>query len=265
MEKQIQTDKSVPGSWGANFPGGRFIDHDLTYGSHVLEAYLSRIGNYSNIVDIGAGGGRDLGIAKKINPEVKTIAIEAALHYSKNLKGKIDELHILNIESDRFPFDNKSINIFMANQVFEHIKEIFWVFHEVARCLAINGRFFLGVPNLACFHNRILMLFGKHPTQFKSYSAHVRGYTKGDTVNFCNNIFPGGLELEFFAGSQFYPFPAKLAKIFSKVFPNLSFSIFFGFRKVKEYHNEFIEYPIKANLDTNFYLGEKAEDWKEKY
>lgn len=261
----METDKTVPGAWGAQFPGGRFIDHSLTYGSHVLKAYLSKIGDYNNVVDIGAGEGRDLGIAKSINPKAKTIAIEASLLYVKKLQDKVDKIHKLDIENNKFQIKNGSVDVFIANQVLEHIKEIFWLFHEVSRCLKIGGRFFIGVPNLACFHNRILLLFGIHPTQFKSYSAHIRGFTKKDLINFCNNIFPNGYELEFFAGSQFYPFPPIISKLFSKIFPNLSFSIFFGFKKIKKYNNEFINYPIKANLDTNFYLGEKTKTWKEKY
>lgn len=63
----------------------------------------------------------------------------------------------LNIERDPLPFADESVDIFMANQVLEHCKEIFWIFSEVSRCLKPGGCFIIGVPNLAALHNRLLL------------------------------------------------------------------------------------------------------------
>jgi len=60
-----------------------------------------------------------------------------------------------------------------------------------------------------------------------------------------------------FKGSNFYPFPPLLAKPLAKIFPNMAVAIFFLLRKTRSYNNEFIEYPIRMNLETNFFTGDK--------
>jgi hypothetical protein len=39
------------------------------------------------------------------------------------------------------------------------------------------------------------------------------------------------------------------------LFPSAAAFIFFLFRKKREYHREFLEHPVKARLQTNFFLG----------
>ena len=53
----------------------------------------------------------------------------------------------------------------IANQILEHTKEVFWIWHEIARVLAPQGQLILGVPNLASAHNRLLLLLGRQPTR----------------------------------------------------------------------------------------------------
>ncbi len=248
--------RAIPGATGGQSRLAMFIDHSETYGPHVIQSFLQSLNPIETIADLGAGPGRDLHIARDIFPQVKTIAIENHPESIKKLT-EIDEVYPINIERDRLPFANESIDVIMANQVLEHTKEIFWIFHEVTRSLKVGGHFIMGVPNVASFHNRLLLLLGRQPTQHKLYSAHVRPFSKHDTIAFTNICFPGGYELVQFAGSQFYPLPKKLARIASRFAPSLSFSIFFMFRKLKSYHKEFIEHPVKAQLETPFFLGKE--------
>jgi hypothetical protein len=39
--------------------------------------------------------------------------------------------------------------------------------------------------------------------------------------------------------------------------PTLAWGIFFLLEKQKNYSGEFLEFPVKQKLETNFYLGEK--------
>ncbi len=94
------------------------------------------------------------------------------------------KVYDLNIEKDALPFDNESIDVVNANQILEHVKEIFWIFHNVSRVLKIGGYFVISVPNLASLHNRILLMIGRQPTSIRNYSAHVRGFTKNDIIKF---------------------------------------------------------------------------------
>lgn len=108
-------------------------------------------------------------------------------------------------------------------------------------------------------------LLGKHPTQHKLCSAHVRPFSKSDFLAFLNDCFPGGYELADFRGAQFYPFPGKIARPLAYPFPSLAFTIFFLIRKMKEYHDEFATYPSRARLETNFWSGDvltESQYWK---
>jgi len=207
------------------------------------------------VADLGAGSGRDLGIVRRLHPLARLIAVEGGEEYARSLAGKADEIYVANIERDPLPLADRHADLIIANQVLEHTKEIFWIFHEVSRSLKVGGHFLFGVPNICSLHNRFLLLIGKQPTQHKVCSAHVRPFSKGDTIAFLNACFPGGYELTEFRGAQFYPFPRGTARMLAGAFPTLAFTIFFLIRKTKEYNAEFAAYPARAQLETNFWTG----------
>lgn len=256
-------DGPLPGQTGGSHFLAGFVDHSESYGPRVIAKFARMLPPVSTAVDLGAGGGRDLGIIKSIHPGVRTIAIEAGQEYAESMRGKFDEVHVSDIERDKLPFADGSVDLIMANQVLEHTKEVFWIFHEVTRSLKVGGHFLFGVPNVASFHNRLLLLAGRHPTQHKMVSAHVRPFSRPDTELFLQSCFPGGYELVAFAGSQFYPFPAPVARLLAGTFPGAAFSIFFLIRKTRAYHDEFARYPARAQLETNFWTG--GSDWGGQY
>lgn len=231
------------------------IDKSLNYGRHLIYNSLLNAAPYSTILDIGAGVGNDLALSSKAVPSAKKIAIEAYAPYVEKLSQQGIQVYSLNIEKDRFPFNNESIDVVIANQVLEHTKELFWIFHEITRVLPLGGKFIIGVPNLASLHNRLLLLLGRQPTPIQNASAHVRGYTKHDIINFISLCFPGGYELKQFGGSNFYPFPPVVARPLARIFPNMAWGIFLMFEKKKSYIQQFLDFPVAQKLETNFYLG----------
>lgn len=239
-------------------PLARWIDHNETYGRHIIADYVKRIPSVVNVLDLGAGGGSDLGIVKSAHPGCRTIAMEARKDYAQSLIGRVDEIIVADIERSEFPLAEESLDLVIANQVLEHTKEIFWIFDQVFRSLKVGGHFMIGVPNIASFHNRVLMLFGEQPTQHKLCSAHVRPFSKRDTLKFLEACFPGGTSLIAFSGAQFYPFPGMLSRPFARAFPTLAFSIFFLIRKTGLYEGSFASYPTRAALETNFWAGDTA-------
>ncbi len=232
------------------------IDRSLNYGRHIVADYLSSIKPYQVVVDLGAGLGNDLFIARQLVPNCHAYAIEAYKPYVEALELRGITTFSLNIERDSYPFENQSVDVIISNQIIEHIKEIFWVFHEISRVLSVGGHWIIGVPNLASLHNRLLLLAGKQPSSLKNSSAHVRGFTKGDLLNLLDKAFPNGFRMVKFQGSNFYPFPPQLARPLARVFPSFAWSIFLLLQKTKDYHGEFLRYPIENRLETNFYLGE---------
>jgi len=236
-------------------PLAGLIDPRETYAPHVIAHFVSLLNNLRTVVDVGAGPGRDLEIVKRVHPEAITIAVEAGQEYAARLIGKADAVRILNIERDPLPFSDESVDLVIANQVLEHTKEVFWIFHEMSRSLKVGGHLLIGVPNIASLHNRFLLLFGKQPTQHKLCSAHVRPFSKNDTLKFFQACFPQGYYLAGFRGSQFYPFPHNAARLLAYFLPTAAFSIFFLLRKERAYRDEFATYPARACLETNFYCG----------
>jgi SAM-dependent methyltransferase len=234
------------------------IDRSLNYGRNNIAAFLKKAAIFHNIIDIGAGSGTDLDIAADICPSAERFAIEA---YPPNIQilKKRHNVISLDLERDPFPFEDESIDVVMANQILEHVKEIFWILHQISKVLRVNGHMIIGVPNLASFHNRLLLLFGRQPTVIQNYSAHVRGYTKHDIMRLLEMIFPGGYELEDFKGSNFYPFPPVAADALAKLLPNSAWSIFFLLKKKRPYRDEFLMYPVLAQLETNYYVADARE------
>jgi len=242
---------------GENDPLNNVIDRSLNYGRHLISHFLS-VANQRPIkivLDIGAGWGSDLLLARTHNPSCELHAIEVNPEYQQGLKQKGIMVHPLNIEHDKFPFPNESVDVVIANQILEHVKEIFWIFHEATRVLRVGGHFIIGVPNLASLHNRLLLALGKQPTCIQNHSAHVRGYTKSDLLKFLRICFPDGYSLKGFGGSNFYPFPSFLAKPLASLLPNMAWGIFLMLKKERAYDNEFITHPVAHQLETNFYLG----------
>lgn len=233
------------------------IDRSLNYGRHHISGFL-HYANHSGmkvVVDIGAGWGDDLLLARAARPDVTLHAIEIHPEYQQALQKKGVIVHPLNIERDPLPFMDESVDVVIANQILEHVKEVFWILHEATRVIRKGGFLLIGVPNLASLHNRLLLLLGQQPTCIQNLSAHVRGYTRQDLMKLLRICFPGGYTLRQFGGSNFYPFPRFLARPLAAAFPGMAWSVFFLLEKQQSYRGEFLTYPLTSQLETNFYLG----------
>ena len=174
----------------------------------------------------------------------------------EKLQSKSINVKSINLESEKFPFANETFDIIIANQIIEHTKELFWIFHEISRTLKVNGHCIIGVPNLSSLHNRILLLFGRQPTCITLDGPHVRGFTKKGFLSFTNNCWKGGYDCVGFSGSNFYPFPPSIATILAHQLPRFAVCIFFLLKKSKSYNNEFIKILEEKPLETNFFKGE---------
>lgn len=241
--------QTLLGQRGGQHLLAKFVDHTETYGRHVVRRFAERV-EPDSVLDLGMGAGNDLTIVRDVNPAARLYGVDFRAFAPPGV-----ESLMLDIERDRLPFADASLDLVMANQVLEHTKEVFWVFHEATRVLKVGGHLLIGVPNIASLHNRLLLLFGIQPTQHKLCSAHVRPFSKGDTLRFLEACWPGGYELVGFAGAQFYPFPRFVARPLAALWPTAAFSIFFLLHKTRAYGGEFARYPAAAELETNFFTG----------
>lgn len=231
------------------------IDRQLNYGRNHIEAFLKAVTPFQYVLDVGAGEGKDLLLAKKVVSTSTLHAVECHLPYINSLQKNGIIVYNLNIERELFPFQDGSLDVVILNQVLEHIKEIFWVMHEVSRVLKVGGHLIVGVPNLASLHNRLLLLFGCQPTCLKNSSPHVRGFTKRDFLVFLETIYQGGYRLGMFKGSNFYPFPPLIASVLAEIFPNMAVGIFMLFEKHKPYTGCFMKWLHIQQMETPYYSG----------
>jgi methionine biosynthesis protein MetW len=64
----------------------------------------------------------------------------------------------------------------ICNHVIEHLKTPYVILTETRRILKDNGKFIILTPNLTCWHNRISMLFGRHP-RYADEERHLKVYS----------------------------------------------------------------------------------------
>lgn len=240
------------GERGGQHPLARFVSATEGYGPHVVERFAGLLTDVRDVVDLGAGTGRDLRIVGRLHPDARLAAVEANPDNCRTLENLADEVHVLDLERDALPFPDESVDLVIANQILEHTKEIFWITSEISRTLRIGGHLLIGVPNVASLHNRVLLAFGRHPTTCKACSGHVRAFSKRDTLAFFEAPFSGGYELVAFAGSQFYPLPRKPSRIAARLAPSAAVGIFFLLRKRRAYAGEYAAYPARAHLETTY-------------
>ena len=124
------------------------IDRSLNYGRHQIARFLQNNRSVwvlitakptSRVLDRGAGHGTDLTTARRVLPESQLIAVESWPPYVEELKSLGVSVFALNIERDALPFEDGSVDIVIANQILEHTKEFFWIFHQVSRVCCLSA------------------------------------------------------------------------------------------------------------------------------
>jgi SAM-dependent methyltransferase len=231
------------------------IDRTLNYGREHISAFAKAHGPCTTALDVGAGSGADLDLVKAATNCDRLIAIEGYPEYQEILRQKGFSVHGLDIERDAFPLEDESVDLIVINQVAEHLKDIWWAWHQMSRVLRTGGSLIVGVPNLASLHNRALLAIGRQPTSIQNSSAHVRGWTGRDLDAFLEAGFPRGYERLARKGSNFYPFPAPIAKVLAKAAPSMAWGTFTHYRKSMSYSGGFLRYPTEERLETSFFLG----------
>lgn len=231
----------------------------LNYGRDIVVEYCKKCLLMSEsrdpyiILDLGAGNGTDLlNCMKNIGGGVELWALESYFPNVKILEKQGIHVSCFNIEGERFPFEDESIDFIIMNQILEHTKEIFWIFSEISRILKKGGGCIIGVPNLASLHNRIALLFGKQPTSIRALGPHVRGFTKKDFISFVET--DGYFIVDYFMGSNFYPFPPCISKVLARMFPKHAVSIFWGIKRSDKEGN-FIHVLDDRFYETPYYRG----------
>lgn len=200
----------------------------LNYGRDIIAGWaVESVANISNpaILDIGVGKGEDLAqIHARLGRGAQLFGLEGfEPSRQKALKKGIDA-RAADIEREVFPFPDTSMDVVIINQVLEHLKEVFFVLSEASRIIRPGGTLIVGVPNLAAWHNRLMLLFGHMPSCIGTVGPHVRGFTQRD-LKYTLEL-GGCFTVQAQAGSGFYPLPEKLARAASGIWMGGSVGLF---------------------------------------
>lgn len=125
-----------------------------------------------NILELGCGYGEHLKTFKGhklygVDKDIDRLR-EANKHGIKTTYADLDEYMPL--------YKDKFFDMVIMNHTIEHLKNLETVFTMIQRFLKDEGIFVINTPNLACWHNRFLLLFGQQPNYTKD-EGHLKLYT----------------------------------------------------------------------------------------
>ena len=229
----------------------------LNYGREIIVDFAKRYCSAEGtirVLDIGGGAGTDLcNIREGFAPrKVELYELEAYPPNCRKAEERGISVKTIDVEREKFPYDNQYFDVVVANQVYEHLKEIIWVTSEISRILKPQGILIIGVPNLASLHNRVLLLMGRQPSSIYALGPHVRGYTPNDLENFFET--DGYFSCKERRGANFYPFPPKMARWLSEHFPDAAVSTFYCVERTEK--EGFFKDVLKDRFfETPYYVG----------
>ena len=102
----------------------------------------------------------------------------------------------------------------------------------------------------------MILLFGEQPTCIEPLSAHVRGFTKPAFERFVTA--DGYFRILEVKGTNFYPFPPRLSKVLSELFPTLAVSLFYLIQRTDKEGN-FVDVLKSRFFETPYFRGNSWE------
>jgi len=229
----------------------------LVYGRPILRGWAASQAGVSNrpirVLDVGCGRGDDLvAIRERIGGKAELFGLESYAPYRKICTDLGIDVRDADVERDRLPFGDGDLDVVLMNQVLEHTKDLFWIFSEVGRVLPAGGVFLVGVPNLAAWHDRAMLLAGMQPSGMKVLGPHVRGFTAPGLKSFAEA--DGFFRVTAIRGSGFYPFPSFLAVRLARWFPTLSTGLFLRIERTTK-AGSFLDVLRSRMYETAYYAG----------
>jgi SAM-dependent methyltransferase len=222
----------------------------------VLAALLTEVGPapVRTLIDVGCGDTSLSATWGDVTRAACVIGVDVN-------RGHFDRPKVPVLEADlelgSLPVRSDSVDVVVANQVLEHLKNIHHAVAECNRILRPGGFLAVGLPNLASAHNRALLLAGRQPTFIQVRSPHVRGLTWRETLAFLEAF---GFRPVRSRGAGFYPLRGRPMKLLDRVLP--SAAAFQCHVMVKRQNVPVEEMEVFATADTNFRRGNlDAESW----
>ena len=182
----------------------------------IVRALPRASGAEPRLLDVGCWDGETTQrMARAIG--AKAYGLEVFPEQAARARSRGVEVSVQDLESGPFPWPDETMDVVIANQVLEHLKNVWLPMSEIFRVLRVGGRCIIGVPNLASLHNRLLLALGIQPTAIRTFGPHVRGFTLRELRAFVER--GGGFEVERTLAAGFYPLPAAWGRLPSRIWP----------------------------------------------
>ena len=185
-----------------------------------------------SLLDVGCGNGSwSLECIRRLNIPIGNIfGIEVHSDLIQEAIGKI-KLFEVDLEAEKIPLSDQSVQLANVNQVLEHLKNVFYCLSEMERVLKVGGHLSIGIPNLGGLVNRFYLLLGRQPMCHEFPGPHVRAFTHRAFLDFIR-LNPA-FQLVRCIGSSLYPFPAPLLEAGARAIPGWSAYTFYLLEKLE--------------------------------
>jgi len=184
--------------------------------SELRELRAREAGRVMSVLDVGCWDGERTAVYRDILGGAAR-GIEIFPEQVRHARERGVDVAVVDLETGRFPWADASVDVAVANQVFEHLKNVFLPMSEIARVLAPGGYLVFSVPNLASVHNRLMLAAGRQPSSIRTFGPHVRGFTYRQARAFV--AFEGFYEIVHTTGVGFHPLPAQMVKPLARAWP----------------------------------------------
>ena len=129
-----------------------------------LLRHIATFDRPSSLLDVGCWDGRTTIEYTRAAGGARAYGIEVFPEPASQAGQRGISVSVMDLEHDRFPWPDRSMDVVVCNQVFEHLKNLWLPMSEIARVLRADGHLLFSVPNLASLHNRVLLALGRQPT-----------------------------------------------------------------------------------------------------
>jgi SAM-dependent methyltransferase len=118
----------------------------------------------------------DIGTSSLYHPELQLLFPKAQFHFAgkrPDIFDPKDEWFEIDLERDKLPIADKTIDLVLMFEVLEHFYEDpMFCFSEINRIIKPNGIFFGSTPNVASWRSLYAVLMAQSPLLYGKYCGH---------------------------------------------------------------------------------------------
>lgn len=161
---------------------------------HIFSGY-----QFDRILDVGCGDGNFCVSLKKACKAKEVYGIEISPKAVEMAKKNGVKAFQLDMDKEDFPFEDNYFDAVFAGEIIEHLYDPDHLLEEVNRVVRPGTNLFvLTTPNLACWQNRVSLLFGFQPYLTSASLRYRIGHISGDSELLPEEVIEGRKHVSVF-------------------------------------------------------------------